>query len=144
MTVVADTGALYALYDADDVHHADVRRVIEDERGPIIIPVVILAELDYLLRGFLGIGAELDFLEGIASGAYILEASTPEDLARARELIATYRALDIGLVDAAVVATAERLNIYRILTMDERDFRAIRPRRGSFTLLPADTKGLTP
>jgi uncharacterized protein len=55
-------------------------------------------------------------------------------------LIATYRALDIGLEDAAVVATAERLKIPRILTVDDRDFRAIRPRRGHFTLLPADVK----
>jgi uncharacterized protein len=140
MALVADTGALYALYDADDLHHAAVRQVVEGERGPIILPVVILAELDYLLREFLGVEAELDFLEGIARGAYTLESFTAEDLARVRELIATYRALDIGLADAAVVATAERLKIPRILTVDERNFRAIRPRRGHFTLLPVDVK----
>ncbi|HEX2200491.1 MAG TPA: PIN domain-containing protein [Gammaproteobacteria bacterium] len=89
MALVADTGALYALYDADDLHHAAVRQVIEGERGPIILPVVILAELDYLLREFLGVEAELDFLEGIARGAYTLESFTAEDLARVRELIAT-------------------------------------------------------
>lgn len=128
MALVADTGALYALYDADDLHHAAVRQVVEGERGPIILPVVFLAELDYLLREFLGVEAELDFLERIARGAYTLEPFTAEDLARARELIATYRALDIGLADAAVIATAEHLKIPRILTVDERDFRAIRPR----------------
>ena len=58
MTLVADTGALYALYDADDAHHAAVRGVIENEQGAIVIPVVILAELDYLLRTFLGVDAE--------------------------------------------------------------------------------------
>jgi uncharacterized protein len=89
MALVADTGALYALYDADDLHHAAVRQVVEGERGPIILPVVILAELDYLLREFLGVEAELDFLEGIARGAYTLESFTAEDLARVRELIAT-------------------------------------------------------
>lgn len=141
MALVADTGALYALYDADDLHHAAVRQVVESERGPIIIPTVILAELGYLLREFLGVEAELDFLDGIISGAYTLESFTTEDLRRARELIATYRALDIGLADAAVIATAERLKIHRILTVDERDFRAIRPKRGTFTLLPADAKG---
>ena len=89
MALVADTGALYALYDADDLHNAAVRQVVEGERGPIILPVVILAELDYLLREFLGVEAELDFLEGIARGAYTLESFTAEDLAWARELIAT-------------------------------------------------------
>jgi predicted nucleic acid-binding protein len=49
-------------------------------------------------------------------------------------------ALDIGLADAAVVATAERLKIPRILAVDERGFRDIRPRRGHFMLLPADVK----
>ena len=34
MTVVADSGTLYALYDADDSHHAAVRQVLEAERGP--------------------------------------------------------------------------------------------------------------
>ncbi|MCX8050097.1 MAG: PIN domain-containing protein [Methylohalobius sp.] len=141
MALVADTGALYALYDADDRHHAAVRQVVENERGPIVIPVVILAELDYLLRQFLSVRAELDFLDGIANGVYTLESFTTEDLERVQELIATYSALDIGLADAAIVATAERLRVYRILTVDERDFRAIRPKHGRFTLLPADSRG---
>ena len=138
MTLVADTGGLYALYDADDAHHVQVRRVIEQERGSIIIPTAILAELDYLLREFLGVDAELDFLDGIVSGAYTLEPLMAIDIERCRELIATYRDLDLGLADAAVIATAERLNIRRILTVDERDFRAVRPNKGHFVLLPAD------
>lgn len=138
MTVVADSGALYALYDADDAHHAPVRRVIEQERGFIIVPVTILAEIDYLLREFLGVDAELAFLDGIAGGAYTLEPLTSTDLNRCRELIATYRDLDLGLADAAVIATAERLGIHKILTVDERDFRAVRLRKGTFILLPAD------
>ena len=138
MTLVADTGGLYALYDADDAHHVRVRRVIEQERGLIIIPMAILAEVDYLLREFLGVDAELDFLDGIISGAYTLEPLTVVDMERCRELIATYRDLDLGLADAAVIATAERLNIRRILTVDERDFRAVRPKKGHFVLLPAD------
>jgi predicted nucleic acid-binding protein len=138
MTLVADTGALYALYDADDIHHAAVCRALENERGPIVIPVVILGELDYLLREFLGVDAELDFLRGLVEGAYRLEPFTTADLERCRELIALYRDLDIGLADAAVAAVAERLGIGSILTVDERDFRAIKPKTGSFTILPFD------
>lgn len=138
MTLVADSGALYALYDADDAHHSEVRQVIDREQGNIILPTVILAELDYLLREFLGVDAELDFLAGITSGAYTLESFLTADLERCCELIAGYRDLDLGLVDAAVMATAERLGIQNILTVDERDFRAVQPRRGPFILLPAD------
>ncbi|MCP4043288.1 MAG: PIN domain-containing protein [Gammaproteobacteria bacterium] len=143
MSIVADTGALYALYDADDRHHEAVRRVIENARGLIIIPTVILAELDYLLREFLGVGAELDFLESVSSGAFTLEPFTGQDLKRCIELITNYRDLDIGLVDAGVMATAERLAIREILTVDERDFRAVSPKSGYFTLLPAMNKRLS-
>lgn len=138
MTLIADSGALYALYDADDDYHVGVKEVIERERGAILIPMAILAEVDYLLREFLNVDAELDFLDGIISGSFNLETLTANDLDRCRELIATYRDLDLGLADAAVIATAERLGINRILTVDERDFRAVRPKKGSFTLLPAD------
>ena len=55
MTLVADSGAIYALYDADDGHHGAVRRVVERERPPIVVPSVLLAEVDYLLREFLGV-----------------------------------------------------------------------------------------
>ena len=138
MSLVADSGALYAIYDAGDAQHRRVRRVVERERGSIIVPTVILAEVDYLLREFLGIAAELDFLDGIAAGAYTLEPLTAPDLVRCRELIAGYRDLDLGLADTAVMATAERLGVPRILTLDERDFRAVRPLKGPFVLLPSD------
>lgn len=137
--VVVDSGALYALYDADDRHHAAVRAVIDEHRGPLIVPVALLAEIDYLLLEFLGVDAELDFLASLEAGAFSLEPFTGADLERVRELIATYRDLDLGLADAAVVATAERLRVRHLLTVDERDFRAVAPAGGQpFVLLPAD------
>jgi predicted nucleic acid-binding protein len=40
-------------------------------------------------------------------------------------------------LDFVVVATAERLNITRLLTLDRRDFQLIRPKHcSSFELLP--------
>jgi predicted nucleic acid-binding protein len=139
VTLIADSGALYALYDADDRHHEAVKRALAAARGPIIVPTALLAEVDYLLREFLGVDAELDFLASIADGAFVLEHFLPPDLVRARELIEQYRGLDLGLTDATVVATAERLHVPTILTVDERDFRAVRHRSGaSFVLWPAD------
>ncbi|MGZ8216474.1 PIN domain-containing protein [Methylomagnum sp.] len=102
------------------------------------MPVVILAEVDYLLREFLGVEAELDFLRGITEGIYQLEPCQISDIERCSELIELYRDLDIGLADAMVAAAAERLNTKIILTVDERDFRAIKPKTGFFTLLPFD------
>ncbi|HUG81859.1 MAG TPA: PIN domain-containing protein [Bryobacterales bacterium] len=138
MSAVADSGALYALYDAGDKHHLAVRAALAGERGDIIVPAAILSEVDYLLREFLGIDAELDFMEALSAGHYRLEPTTSADIDRCRSLIASYRDLDLGLADCAVIATAERLGINRVLTVDERDFRAVRPLTGPFVLLPAD------
>ena len=65
MALVADLSGLYALYDASEKYHRAVRQVLATERGAVIVPTVILADVDYLLREYLGIGAELDFLDGI-------------------------------------------------------------------------------
>ena len=141
MALIADSGGVYALYDASDRHHAAARAVLRKERGPFIVPMAVLGELDYLLREFLSINAELDFLEAVASGAFTLEPLTAVDVARCRELIETYRSLDLGLADSAVIATAERLGVDRILTVDERDFRAVRSKSGKpFAILPADAR----
>jgi len=84
--------------------------------------------------------AEIDFLHGWSSGALTLEPMTSTDIDRCRELIATYRDLNLGLVDSAVIATAERLDSRRVLTVDERDFRAARPKGDALTLLPSGAR----
>ena len=139
MALIADSGALYGLYDRSDKHHKRLRLALQAERGPIIIPTPILGEIDYLLRVRLGIAAELDFLDDIMGGSFNLEQFSHADLVRSRALVAKYRDLDLGLADAAVIATAERLHVDRILTVDVRDFRAVRSESGKpFVLLPAD------
>lgn len=139
MALIADSGGLYALYDSRDKNHRAVKEAVRTEAGPIILPVAILAELDCLLRVKLGVRAEMRLLEGIVKGALTLEGFTTEDAARCGELIEQYHDLDLGLAEASVIATAERLEVYRILTVDERDFRAVRTGRGiPLVLLPAD------
>ncbi len=139
MALIADSGAVYALYDARDRHHSAVARVVGDEHGSIIVPTAILAEIDYLLRFRLGSRALFRFLEGISAGGFSLEPFTSQDLASCQSLLRTYADLNLGLADASVVATAERLGIRRVLTVDERHFRVVRAADGKpFTLLPAD------
>lgn len=140
MILIADSGALYALYDADDRHHEGVRRVLQAAPAPrLVVPVAILAEIDYLLREFLGVEAELDFVESLVRGAFLLEPVAPGDLERCREVLARYRDLDLGLADAMVMVTADRLGAEGLLTVDERDFRAVVSAGGRpYRLLPAD------
>lgn len=111
MSLIADSGAIYAIYDADDNHHRAVCEVIDQEKGSIIIPDVILVETDYLLREFLSIDAELDFMNDLTDGSYQLEFLNMSDFKRCQALIEQYRNLDLGLADSAVIALAERLKI---------------------------------
>src|ERR1700722_5987482 len=139
MALIADSGAIYALYDARDRHHSAVARVIDDESGAIVVPMAILAEIDYFLRVRLGNRALFRFLEGVAIGGFSLEPFTSQDLNGCQALLKTYADLNLGLADAGVIATAERLGTRRILTVDERHFRVVRAADGKpFTLLPAD------
>jgi predicted nucleic acid-binding protein len=139
MAAVADSGAIYGLYNRRDRHHRALRTAIVQEPGAILIPVAILSEIDYLIVGKLCVSAELDLLDDILSGAFTLEPFTAADLRRSRELIDQYATLNIGLADASVIATAERLGTRRILTVDERHFRVVRASDGKpFILLPAD------
>lgn len=57
----------------------------------------------------------------------------------ALEVDRRYSGLDLGLADASLVVLAERYRTRRLLTFDERHFRAVAPLQGgSFTLLPTD------
>ena len=54
-------------------------------------------------------------------------------------MVDRYQEMRIGLTDASLVVLAARYATTRLLTLDERHFRAIRPLRGdAFTILPAD------
>ena len=139
MAIVADTGGIYALYDAKDRHHQVISDCLRLRPERIHLPSPLLGELGYVLLRWLGNEALLQFLADVEANAFHIEPFLTEDLRRCRALIEKYSDLELGLCDAAVVATAERLGTNRILTVDERDFRVIRPRLGEpFVLLPSD------
>lgn len=139
MSAVVDSGVIYALYDADDSHHLRVSAAIDRETGPLLVPSALLAEADYLLCAYLGVDAEMHFIDDIRGGFFTLVHLTDSDLALCRAILDRYRDSNIGLADAAVAAVAERTGISRILTIDERHFRMLRSSKGApFLLLPAD------
>ena len=57
---------------------------------------------------------------------YEHELPLPSDVVRALELDASFKKVNLGLVDGTVIAVAERRGAYRVLTTDRRDFGAIR------------------
>ena len=137
--IVLDTSGLLAAVDSSQRRHESARRALESDPGPLLLSPLVLAELDYLLSTRVGIDAEMLLLGQVADGAYQLENFGPEDVRAASELIERYRKLGIGLADASVMVIAARAGTNRVLTLDERHFRALRPLRGrAFRLLPKD------
>jgi len=91
----------------------------------------------YLLGTRLGAEPEVRFLGDVADGAFVVEPVAAGDWLRIAELVARYRDLPLGTVDASVVATAERLGINEIATVDRRHFTIVAPcHTEAFTLLP--------
>lgn len=76
------------------------------------------------------------FIGDLAAGNLIPEPVAAGDWLRIADLVSAYRHLPLGTVDASVVATAERLRINDVATLDRRHFSIVRPTTGDFRLLP--------
>ncbi|MFN0090322.1 MAG: PIN domain-containing protein [Acidimicrobiales bacterium] len=84
----------------------------------------------------LGVEAEVRFLGDFAAANLIAAPVAPADWMRVAELVARYRDLPLGTVDASVIAAAERLGIAEIATLDRRHFTVVRSSLPGLTLLP--------
>ncbi len=137
MSTLADTNALVALADRSEQGHDSMRRFLRSHRAPLLVPVTVLPEADYLVTRKVGLRAAMAMLQSVAEGAFQLVPLLDADLPRCIEMMRQYADSDIGFVDASIVAIAERLGVRRILTLDRRHFGIIRPRHcDAFTLLP--------
>jgi len=138
VALILDTGPLLAALDANDPDHRRCAALIEEAREDLLVPGLVLAELDYWCLERLDANAWLVFLEDLLAGAYRLEPPSQRDLRRCRELQAQYEDLRLGVVDASIVALAERLGEERIATLDHRHFSVVRPEHvRALTLVPA-------
>lgn len=119
---------MLAALDAADPDHARCARLLTDATEDLVVPALVLAELDYWCSRRLPGEAWLVFLEDVIDGVYRVEPPTPGDLERCRELQGSYRDLGLGVVDASIVALAERLGETKVATLDRRHFGVVRPR----------------
>lgn len=99
--------------------------------------MLVITEVTYLIGTRLGVDAEVRFLGDLAAGEFTIEAVMASDWLRIAELVSRYRDLPLGAVDGSVVATAERLGITEIATLDRRHFSIVRPAHiDAFELVP--------
>ncbi len=137
MALILDTGPLLAALDAADPDHQRCANLLMNADEDLVVPALVLSELDYWCARRLPPEAWLIFLDDVLAGVYRIEPPTPADLARCRDLQSEYADLGLGVVDASVVALAERLAEPKIATLDQRHFRTVRPHHvEAFELVP--------
>ncbi len=137
MALILDTSVLLAALDAADPDHGPCAELVGEENENLLVPMLVLSELDYWCGERLTADVWLAFLEDVLAGAYSVESPTQGDLERCRELQRTYADLKVGVVDASVLALAERLGEAKLATLDHRHFATMRPRHtGALELLP--------
>jgi predicted nucleic acid-binding protein len=137
VTVIVDASAVVGVSDAGEPRAAAIAAILRSREGPFIIPAPVTAEIDYLLGARIGPGAQRRFLEDLARPRFQVACLEPGEYQSVIELGARYRALSPGLADLSIVVLARRFNTRRILTFDERHFRAMTPLQGGeFEILP--------
>lgn len=135
--MIVDTGVFVAAVDVDEADHDACVKLLESTPGTLVLPAMVVAEATFMIEHVGGSAAEASFLRSLRSRKYANEAPTPDDLARAAELVEEYADLPLGGTDASVIALAERLKDETIATLDRRHFSVVRPAQiNAFTLLP--------
>jgi uncharacterized protein len=132
--ILIDTGAVIALLDTSESHHQAVQSYVGQH---LLLPVTLLAEIDYLVSKYLGAHVARAFFAGVEHGDLELLGFDSTDFARANEVMARYPDVPLGIADASVMALAERYQIKQILTLDRRHFSLVKPvNMDFFELLP--------
>lgn len=139
MTIIVDAGPIITFADRRDPLQPAVARVLREAQEPLVLPAPVTAEIDHLLHRRFGPGANRPFIEDLAAGHFEVGCLDRGEYEAAAALDRRYTDLRLGLADLAVIVLAARFNTTRILTFDERHFRAVQPLGGgAFTLLPRD------
>ncbi len=141
MTLILDAAPLVALADAEEPKLDALLRIRGEEEGSLVLPAPVAAEVDYLLGVRFGEAARRAFLSDLAARRYEIACLEAGDYRTVAELDARYADLGLGLADCSILVLADRFKTRRLLTFDERHFRAVAPLQGgSFQLLPADSR----
>lgn len=126
----------YAALDRDDAAHERCEALLASG-ATVAVPASVPVELDWLARTRGVPEVSTLWLKSIVDGSVLMIDLDREDYARSLFLMVQYSDLRLSLVDASVIAVAERLEQDTIATLDRRHFSVVRPLHvESFTLVP--------
>jgi len=135
--LLVDTNVWLAAADRRSDRHHDCVALLAAHASELASPVPVIAETSWLILDRLGPGAHQQFLGLIGSGHLNVVDLTRDDWVRSIDLCSEYQDLRLDLMDACIVATAERLGVTTVATMNHRDFAVVRPAHcDNFELVP--------
>lgn len=137
MAVVADSTPLIAAASRTDAFHQLARRLVTAAGRDLIVPDPVIVEVDWMLRDRVDLLTARRFLNAMATGQYRRATLSPSLFEAARAIDERHADLDLGLVDASVMAVAEATDSV-VLTFDFTHFRAAPPARGRAWRLMVD------
>lgn len=135
-TWLVDTGPFIAYINRRDPAHAPVSARLDGFTGQLVTTGAVVTEVMYFLSGVPD--GPVSFAELlVASGARIAEASEPEAVLAAADLMARYSDTPMDFADATLVLLADAVGAADILTLDRRGFSTYRTAKGKgFRLVP--------
>lgn len=126
--IVVDTGPLVALFDPKDAGHPRCVDALKTIRERLYTTLPVLTEAFHILQpDSIGSDRLRDF---IVHGGLSIWFLDDVQLLRAFELMEQYSDSPMDLADASLIAAAEALRTKKVFTIDRRDFRRYRIRRG--------------
>jgi predicted nucleic acid-binding protein len=141
--IVADTSALLAAFDPEDTFFDAASELLRTET--MHISPLVMTEFDHLTRRDFGydIAARSSsaLIKDLNTGTHQLAQLEPKEFATADEVRTKYSQLRLDLADAVGIALAAKYRTNRIFTLDQRDFRAVKPLTPAFDhfeILPID------
>jgi uncharacterized protein len=141
--VVGDTSGLVAAFNADDPEHSKARKAFSEASATVISPLVF-SEIEHILTRNADRRTAHAVQDWLLQQERSMRVLIPEvsavALRTARTVQDRYAQLRLDLADSVNVVLAEQYATDTVLTLDRRDFRAVRPLTGhtAFRLLPDD------
>jgi predicted nucleic acid-binding protein len=135
--ILADASFIIAMLDADDRNHNLARAAFLALAPSILIPALALAEINYVFLRTNDNMAVVSAMQAIRKSPMQIIDLTDTDYDLALTILTKYHDTRIDFVDACVMAMTERLNTFKVLTFDRRDFSLYRTQsKRTLELLP--------
>ena len=125
-SVWVDSGFLVALGIESDPRHAAARTFLHGFTGRMLVPEPVVVETCC----FLSAAGKVRLLDWVRKLPRAVHAVPPQAYPELSAILTRYAGLDLDFADAALVWLADKTGCRSILTVDVRDFSAIRLAKG--------------